>query len=61
MVGLLGKGSFGKVYKVKRVSDDVICILKVVDLEDMTEEEHKEALIEVISNPGRLLTSPSVR
>ena len=48
----LGKGSFGSVYKVKRISDDKIYAVKEMDVKSMSQVEREEAVNEV-----RLLAS----
>lgn len=55
---LLGKGSYGKVYKVQRLSDDKFYALKETDLRGLSQAERMDAVNEV-----RLLVSinhPSV-
>jgi hypothetical protein len=54
----LGKGSYGKVYKVLRCSDEKLYALKETDLGQMTQQDRMDAVNEV-----RLLVSidhPSV-
>ncbi|CAG9460520.1 unnamed protein product [Pedinophyceae sp. YPF-701] len=43
---LVSKGSFGKVYKVTRISDGRVFALKEVDLEGMKRAEREEAMDE---------------
>jgi serine/threonine protein kinase len=47
IIRVLGKGSYGKVFQARRKSDDLDCVLKVVPLETLTEEEKIVALNEV--------------
>ena len=51
---LLGKGSYGKVYKVQRASDDKFYALKETDLGSLNHMERMDAVNEV-----RLLVSMS--
>lgn len=51
---LLGKGSYGKVYKVERKSDKQLYALKEADLGSMSQAERADAVNEV-----RLLVSIS--
>lgn len=51
---LLGKGSYGKVYKVQRASDDKFYALKETDLGALNQMERMDAVNEV-----RLLVSMS--
>ena len=51
---LLGKGSYGKVYKVQRASDDKFYALKETDLGALNQMERMDAVNEV-----RLLVSIS--
>ena len=50
--GQLGSGTYGKVYKVRRLSDDAILVLKQVSLRNLSAREQKEAL-----NESRLMGS----
>ena len=49
---LLGEGSYGKVYKAQRISDDQIYALKVIDVSKLTNREIEDAVNEI-----RLLAS----
>lgn len=44
---VLGKGSYGKIYKAKRKSDGLICVLKLIGLEGLDEDERNDTLNEV--------------
>lgn len=50
----LGKGSYGSVYKVKRISDDKIYAVKETDVKSMSQTEREESVNEI-----RLLASAS--
>jgi len=41
-VKLLGEGSYGKAYLVKCLSDDSYCVVKQIDISNMSEKEKKE-------------------
>ena len=41
-VKLLGEGSYGKAYLVKCLSDDSYCVVKQLDISNMSEKEKKE-------------------
>ena len=43
-VKLLGEGSFGKAFLVRRVKDSNICVMKMIDIQRMSEKEKKETL-----------------
>ena len=43
----IGEGSFGKVYLIKRKSDDFICILKKIEFQFNDQKEKDKALKEV--------------
>lgn len=51
---LLGKGTYGKVYKVQRECDDKFYALKEMDLTSMSQSERNDAVNEV-----RILVSVS--
>jgi NIMA (never in mitosis gene a)-related kinase len=42
----LGEGSFGKAYLIERISDSLMCVMKVIDMGRMSENERKETLQE---------------
>ena len=50
--GQLGSGTYGKVYKVRRLSDDAILVLKQVSLRNLSAREQEEAL-----NESRLMAT----
>ena len=43
-VKLLGEGSFGKAFQVRRVNDGNMCVMKMIDIARMSEREKKETL-----------------
>ena len=43
---MLGEGSFGKAYLIQRKSDGLHCVMKVIDITRMSEQERKETLQE---------------
>ena len=43
-VKLLGEGSFGKAYLIERISDGLMCVMKIIDITRMGEHERKETL-----------------
>lgn len=45
--GVLGKGSYGKIFLAKRKKDGLICVLKVIGLEGLDEQERRDTLNEV--------------
>jgi len=45
-VKLLGEGSFGKAFLVRRVKDSNMCVMKMIDIGRMSEREKKEVLQE---------------
>lgn len=45
---VLGKGSYGKIYKARRKSDGLICVLKLIGLEGLDEDERNDTLNEVL-------------
>jgi NIMA (never in mitosis gene a)-related kinase 1/4/5 len=54
---LLGEGSFGKAYLVKRASDGLMCVMKMIDIHRMSEAEKKEVvqearLLEALKHPN---------
>lgn len=54
---LLGEGSFGKAYLVKRNRDGMMCVMKTIDISKMSETERKEVLqesrlLEALSHPN---------
>jgi len=42
----LGEGSFGKAYLIERIADSLMCVMKVIDMSRMSENERKETLQE---------------
>lgn len=44
---VLGKGSYGKVYKARRRADGYLCVIKQVGLEGISQKEKEDALNEV--------------
>ena len=42
----MGEGSFGKAYLIERMSDGLMCVMKVIDIGRMSEAERKETLQE---------------
>ena len=56
-VSTLGVGSFGTAYKVQAQSDNSFCVIKQIDIAQMSEEERRETLneakiLEVLSHPN---------
>jgi len=56
-VKLLGEGSFGKAYLVKRASDGLLCCMKMIDIHKMSAKESAEVvqeskLLEVLAHPN---------
>ena len=56
-VKLLGEGSFGKAFLVRRVNDGNMCVMKMIDIGRMSEKEKKETLqearlLEAFSHPN---------
>lgn len=56
-VKLLGEGSFGKAFLVRRVKDSLMCVMKMIDMGRMPEKEKKETLqearlLEAFSHPN---------
>jgi serine/threonine protein kinase len=45
--GVLGKGSYGKIFLAKRKEDGLVCVLKVIGLEGLDEPERNDTLNEV--------------
>lgn len=43
-VKLLGEGSFGKAFLVKRQSDGFMCVMKMIDIHRMSEAEKREVV-----------------
>jgi len=41
-VKLLGEGSYGKAYLVKNLSDDSLCVIKQLDISNMSDKEKKD-------------------
>jgi serine/threonine protein kinase len=48
LLSVLGKGSYGKVYKARRKIDGHVCVVKQVSLSGISSSEREEALNEVI-------------
>ena len=56
-VKLLGEGSFGKAFLVRRVKDSNMCVMKMIDIGRMSEREKKETvqearLLEAFNHPN---------
>ena len=56
-VKLLGEGSFGKAFLVRRVKDGNQCVMKMIDIHRMSEKEKREVvqeakLLEALSHPN---------
>ena len=56
-VKLLGEGSFGKAFLVRRVNDGNMCVMKMIDIGRMSEREKKETvqearLLEAFNHPN---------
>lgn len=45
-IKLLGQGAFGKAFLAECVSDGSLCVIKQVDLSQMTDQEKKDTLKE---------------
>jgi len=43
-IKLLGEGSFGKAYLIKRQSDNLLCVMKMIDIHRMSEKEKREVV-----------------
>lgn len=43
-IKLLGEGSFGKAFLVKRVKDGSLCVMKMIDIHRMSEKEKRETV-----------------
>lgn len=55
VLSVLGKGSYGKIYKATRKSDGLVCVIKQIGLEGLSPEERADTLNEVCSYaPGNL-------
>ncbi|KRX02683.1 Protein kinase-like domain [Pseudocohnilembus persalinus] len=56
-IKLLGEGSFGKAYLVECVADKSLCVIKQMDMKNMSEEERKETkkearILEALRHPN---------
>ena len=56
-VKLLGEGSFGKAFLVRRVKDGNQCVMKMIDIHRMSDKEKREVvqeakLLEALSHPN---------
>ena len=56
-IKLLGEGAFGKAFLVECVSDGAKCVIKQMDLNNMTEEERRETfkearILEALKHPN---------
>ena len=56
-IKLLGEGSFGKAFLVKRVKDSNLCVMKMIDIGRMSDKEKREVvqeakLLEVLNHPN---------
>lgn len=56
-IKLLGEGAFGKAYLVECVSDGSKCVIKQMDLKNMSEEEKRETykearILEALKHPN---------
>lgn len=56
-IRLLGEGSFGKAYLVKRVRNGEMCVMKMIDIHRMPEKEKRETvqeakLLEALGHPN---------
>ena len=49
--GVLGKGSYGKIFLAKRREDGLVCVLKVIGLDGLDEHERSDTLNEVCTIP----------
>ena len=43
-VKLLGEGSFGKAFLVRRVKDGCQCVMKMIDIHRMSDKEKREVV-----------------
>ena len=43
-IKLLGEGSFGKAFLVKRVKDSNMCVMKMIDIGRMSSKEKSEVV-----------------
>ena len=46
MIKLLGEGAYGKAYLVRSNTDRRYCVIKIINIENMTEKEKKDTLTE---------------
>lgn len=46
MIKLLGEGAYGKAYLVRSNNDQSFCVIKIINIENMTEKERKDTLKE---------------
>lgn len=56
-IGLLAEGAFGKAYLVESLSDGAKCVIKQIDLSNMSDEEKRETynearILELLKHPG---------
>ena len=56
-IKLLGEGSFGKAFLVRRVKDNQQCVMKMIDIHRMSEKEKRETvqeakLLEALKHPN---------
>lgn len=56
-IKLLGEGSFGKAFLVRSSSDGSLCVVKKMEMKQMTEQEKKETLgeariLEALNHPN---------
>ena len=58
VINQIGRGNFGKIYKIKRKSDNKILIWKEIDYNQMTEKEKEQIVNEV--NILRELNHPNI-
>ena len=58
VINQIGHGNFGKIYKIKRKSDNKILIWKELDYSHMTEKEKEQIVTEV--NILRELNHPNI-
>eukprot|EP00002_Diphylleia_rotans_P007027 TRINITY_DN164_c0_g1_i5.p1 TRINITY_DN164_c0_g1~~TRINITY_DN164_c0_g1_i5.p1 ORF type:complete len:474 (+),score=111.83 TRINITY_DN164_c0_g1_i5:51-1472(+) len=47
VIKLLGQGSYGAVYLARRLSDNLTCALKVIDVRDLNKKQRKDTLNEI--------------